>query len=337
MQIKQLTNGHPIICITESPSAAEASLAAGAVDCILVCQKHELGACLEKHVTGTFEEPYFRKLQPAARKKTISNLEKRLHAFDRHMGALLRRLMTTAGTQGREIKRVLKLGGKALRERVSARYKELKVERLLRKQKKLVQPPPTGPDDVPSIPRFSAPTAASSSRSLNSIGNLHAEVKRKIRTEDARVEFSRSSSVGAEDESSEAMRTLELSFKTLFRTALDAMFLLDGSGSILHVNPAGCALLASAPAQLLGKSLFDFVPVMERERASEMWEALLIEGQQKTEFTLQPTAGATREVLLAGRANLWFGVHLMVVRDLTEMKKLQRQVATQVTTLQPGL
>src|SRR5688500_1854653 len=51
-QMKQLTNGSPIVCVGKSASDAEASLRAGASDCLLLSQENELGACLEKHLNG---------------------------------------------------------------------------------------------------------------------------------------------------------------------------------------------------------------------------------------------------------------------------------------------
>lgn len=121
----------------------------------------------------------------------------------------------------------------------------------------------------------------------------------------------------------DTLRTLELSFKTLFHTALDPTFLLDGLGSFLHANAPACALLGVSAADLLGKSLLDFVPGDEKAQASAMWEALLIEGRQKAEMRLQSAHGELRDVYISARSNLWFGVHLLVARDQTELKTLR--------------
>jgi PAS domain S-box-containing protein len=138
----------------------------------------------------------------------------------------------------------------------------------------------------------------------------------------------------------DTLRTLELSFKTLFHTSLDPMFLLDGLGSFLHANAPGCALLGPAPADLLGKSLLEFVPPSERTQVSALWEALLIEGQQKAEIQVQSTSGETRELFISARTNIWFGIHLLVARDQTELKLLRAAVGSQpgeakFTTPQP--
>ena len=131
---------------------------------------------------------------------------------------------------------------------------------------------------------------------------------------------------------------MELSFKALFHSALDAMFLLDRDGSVLHVNPAACSLLDVKPAEILGTTLFDRIPPAEQARATTLWEALLIEGQQKAELVLQTTGGDERQVFISARANLWFGVHLLVARDQTELNRLKREIASSGRmSIQPDL
>ena len=46
-QMKEFTNGHPIICAVESLNDSEAVLSAGAADCVLKSQVDELHACIE--------------------------------------------------------------------------------------------------------------------------------------------------------------------------------------------------------------------------------------------------------------------------------------------------
>ena len=118
-------------------------------------------------------------------------------------------------------------------------------------------------------------------------------------------------------------------------------FLLDGLGSFLHANGPACTLLGLAPAELLGKTLLEVVPIPERSQVSALWEALLIEGQQKAETQLQTASGETRDVFISARSNLWFGVHLLVARDQTELRSLRaaaraHSVHPQITTPLPA-
>lgn len=320
-QIKQLTNGHPIICLVETRAQAEASLAAGAADCVLLAQKHELGACLERHLTGTAREPHFRAAEVSTLPRAISKMETRLEDFDRRAGAFLRKLATTTQREFRDLKRGLDRACRRLRDQALQRCKELKVKRLLHKQREPMHSPVSSRAAELPPPRFTAPALASALASRME-GGLTARES---------VDSTDSILAAQRDEPNDALRTLELSFKTLFHTGLDPMFLLDGLGVFLHVNPAGCALLGSVPAELLGKSLLDFVSAGEKPNLSALWEAFLIEGQQKGEIHLQTTRGEERDVFVSARANLWFGVHLLILRDQTELKKLQ----SELTTLRP--
>jgi PAS domain S-box-containing protein len=147
------------------------------------------------------------------------------------------------------------------------------------------------------------------------------------------VENFRSEPIEARED--ETLRTLELSFKTLFHTALDPMFLVDGLGCFLHANAPACSLLELNSANILGKSLLDFVSAGEKAQVSAMWEAMLIEGKQKAEVHLRSATGEMRDVLILARSNLWFGVHLLIVRDQTEVKRLRETVRSFVNAVNP--
>lgn len=341
--IKQHTNGHPVICAVSSIPEGEAALQAGASDCVFVSQVDELHVCIERHLTGENKTPYFRKgagsVGSKAPAKTPSKLDLKLEKFDRWVGAHLKRLAVAARIKGRKLARVSHIACVTANRELCRRYKMLKVQWLLHKQKRLVEAnlparsaeQALGRDDAaaqaaPAIDRESFPhlTAASQSRppGFNDIDSPKM-IRIVSGPSTAKEPAFNSENRNVEPTDSETLRTLELSFKTLFHTALDPMFLLDGLGSFLLANAPACALLGVAPADLLGKSLLDFVSATDRAQVSAMWEALLIEGQQKAETHLQTAKGESRDVLLSARSNLWFGVHLLIVRDQTELKALR--------------
>jgi PAS domain S-box-containing protein len=314
-QIKQLTNGSPIICLVRTRADAEASLSAGATDCVLAAQEDGLGACLERHLTGKSGEPHFRGAGNGT-KGRISSAEEKLEQLDQRLAVHFRKLGTTTQIQWRRMKEAVKLGAAASRSWIEKQYRSLKVKYLIRKQQRLVQKPAAIETRIPEAGK--------------PIFETGAPVEPKIAMEAMEPRWNAYEEAYREEnsEQKEALRTLDLSFKTLFHTALDAMFLIDGLGTILHINPAGCALLGATAADILGKSLFNFVPGSDKVRASAMWEAVLIEGQQKTELTLETATGEQREVFLSARANFWFGVHLLIARDQTELKQLRREIET---------
>jgi PAS domain S-box-containing protein len=339
-ELKQFTNGHPVICAVRTVDAAEAALAAGAADCVLISQVDELHACIERHLNGENQVPYFKKdlvsNTPETREKTRSKLDVKLAEFDRWVGARLRQIAQAAKVKWQKLRRVSGVAGSAAKSEARRRYKELKVQWLLRKQKKLVQ------TNVANKVQSAESGFADLRKSSNNLPELDSTFDRSTPTdlrESSRIPTSSNESRApmelptSEPVDDETLRTLEISFKTLFHTALDPMFLLDGLGCFLHANSPACSLLGLPPSDLLGKSLLDFVPSSEKAQVSAMWEAMLIEGQQKGEVHLRSATGEMRDVLISARSNLWFGVHLLIVRDQTEVKRLRETVRSFVSAV----
>ncbi|HEX7861359.1 MAG TPA: PAS domain-containing protein [Verrucomicrobiae bacterium] len=345
-KIKELSNGHPVICAVKSVEDGDAAMAAGAADCVLVSQVDELHACIERRLSGVTEPPYFKKDLVAKGKKAKkdsgpSKLDLQLEQFDRWVGRQLRILGNVAALKSKKLGRVSKMAWGVTRRAVEQQYKAAKVRWLLHKQKRLVQAKANLPAKIAetgvgarSGSLVELPRVAEVREELTS-GATYFDAPVKLRpsepVEAPKIRIVPKSSAEAvvapkavaEVGDSETLRTLELSFKTLFHTSLDPMFLLDGLGSFLHANAPACAMLGAAPADLLGKSLLDFVPMSDRPQVSAMWEALLIEGQQKAEMRLQGAGAEAREVYVSARSNLWFGVHLLIARDQTELRKLR--------------
>ncbi|MGZ8898729.1 MAG: PAS domain-containing protein [Limisphaerales bacterium] len=339
-QIKQLTNGHPVICIVDSAAEAETCLDLGAADCVLQSQREQLAACLERHLDGA-NTPSFQRSKEKnpiaiAKKSEPGHLELKLEDIDRRIGAFLRQFAKQAKSRWLELVRVSRMGWSSAEREAKCQFGKLKAQWLLRKQKGLVHSPhdPCSSefgDLGDPLSRFESQTAPTLELKSRKVYAMPAPAEsREYRDE----QMSCKTPLGAEplkpqpvppieSVDSDTLRTLELSFKTLFHTGLDAMFLMDGLGCFLHTNAPGCALLGLTPADLLGKSLLDFVPTDQKAQASALWEALLIEGRQKAEILLQSASGEKRDVLLSARSNLWFGVHLLVVRDQTELKALR--------------
>lgn len=342
-RIREMTGDSPIICLAKNPEDAEENLRAGATDCILLSQENRLGECLEKHLTGTFSEPDFRSKEPVEPKRRMRRVEEKLEQLDRKIAAHLRELARTTVIQWGHFKQATKVGYSAGRAWVLKHYRELKAKYLLRKQQRLMQAA------APAQNRVSTGATALSRAPVSSETKIPLEIEiaqKIVPNGDGAVKIHmgdvRGNTLGTaatpmigsrfghetsgDEESRDALRAMELSFKTLFHSALDATFLLDGLGSILHVNRAGCALLGAEASELLGKTFLSFVASSQSAQASATWEALLIEGQQRTDLVVETVSGEQREVFVSARANLWFGVHLLVARDQTELKRLRAEV-----------
>ena len=109
-QIKQHTNGTPIICLVKTAEEAEASLSAGATDCLLSSQEQSLSECIEKHLNGKFAEPYFRVEEKHSTKGRLTKTEEKLEQLDRRIAAWLRNLAKTTQLQWSRLKVATKIG-----------------------------------------------------------------------------------------------------------------------------------------------------------------------------------------------------------------------------------
>ena len=346
--LKEFTNGHPVICAVPNVTAAEAALAAGAADCVLISQVDELHACIERHLSGENLVPYFKKdlasREPEAQEKTPSKLDLKLQAFDRWVGAKLRQFVRAAKMKSGKFGRVSRIAWNAARAETVRRYKALRVQWLLRKQRKIVESnvAATARTAEAGFVDLGMTSELKTDLSRSSAGPLTQSGARENKPRDySKIETSSREPVEELDpapiraKEDETLRTLELSFKTLFHTGLDPMFLVDGLGCFLHANAPACSLLGLTSASVLGKGLLDFVPTSEKAQVSAMWEAMLIEGQQKAEVHLRSASGEVRDVLISARSNLWFGVHLIIVRDQTELKRLRETVRSFVNAVNP--
>ena len=337
-QMKLVTNSNPIICAVHTVEEAEASMAAGATDCVLVSQVDELHTCIERRIEGQNAAPYFTRLSKGGalnEKASPSKLDLKLEEFDRRMGALLKRLGTETNLKFRKLVRVSRIVWHKTQRETNRYYRALKVQWLLWKQKRLVRSTMPSEARTDEAGSFGLHSVSSRHDQLPSLETLDLNAPRDLKSQMIRIvspsprtESARSipgsTPVPTNGSDTETLRTLELSFKKLFHSSLDAVLLLDETGSFLHANGPACSLLSLPAVELLGKTLFDFVPAVERSQAAAIWEALLIEGQQKGELRLQTAGGEMRDVYISARSNLWFGVHLLVIRDQTELKALRQ-------------
>jgi PAS domain S-box-containing protein len=109
----------------------------------------------------------------------------------------------------------------------------------------------------------------------------------------------------------------ERMLRAIFGGATDAMLLLDDDGAFVDVNPAACALLKLGKPALLRCTVGDFDddgPEASQKMFARMKEA----GQLHVRGHLRRADGERRAVDMAAVANVGVGMHLVVVRDVTE-------------------
>ena len=118
----------------------------------------------------------------------------------------------------------------------------------------------------------------------------------------------------------------ETRYRMLFEHANDIVATLELNGRIVSINPAAREILGFAPEELIGKTIYEFVP---REQMA-MQEAVLqskVEGQVSTQYDLEVATKDGRRRILGINSRLVFDaagkpilIH-SIARDITERKE----------------
>ncbi len=123
------------------------------------------------------------------------------------------------------------------------------------------------------------------------------------------------------------LRDSEQQFRAVFEGTLDALVLADDDGTYLDVNQAACDLYGLDEAALVDRNAADFAPPGYDVAAA--WDAFIETGTLRGEFPLVRPDGETRVTDFVATANIAPGLHLSALRDITERKADEEQLAAQ--------
>jgi len=113
--------------------------------------------------------------------------------------------------------------------------------------------------------------------------------------------------------------------QALFDYALDAILLANDAGEYVDANPAACALLGYTRDQILGMRIWEMGSDETADEGQETWRTFLRVGTRSGEYRLHAGDGRPREVELRAVANVLPGLHLSVMRDVTERNDARRE------------
>jgi two-component system, cell cycle sensor histidine kinase and response regulator CckA len=113
-------------------------------------------------------------------------------------------------------------------------------------------------------------------------------------------------------------------FDAVFRSARDALLLADDQARYVEANPAACELLGRSRDELLTMSVFDVSPTDVDTDA--MWRAFLERGEMGGEYVVVRPDGSTVDVEFRATANIRPGIHLSIMRDVTERVVMEQQL-----------
>jgi len=121
---------------------------------------------------------------------------------------------------------------------------------------------------------------------------------------------------------------LDRKLHAIFESTLDAIFVADDNRRYTDANPAACKLLGLSRERICEFCVDDFADPGERALVPGAWAAFLKAGHQEGEFKLRRPDGQTRLVEFRARANILPGQHLSTMRDITERRVAENELAT---------
>ncbi len=117
--------------------------------------------------------------------------------------------------------------------------------------------------------------------------------------------------------------------QALFDHSKDAILLADDQGAYLDANPAACALLGYRVEELRGLHMSKVFSADDSAWAANSWREFLSGGQQSGECLLRRRDGTPVRVEFSAIARIQPGVHLSILRDITERSALQSRLMRQ--------
>lgn len=112
----------------------------------------------------------------------------------------------------------------------------------------------------------------------------------------------------------------------IFDKSLDLILVVDQEGIITYANSRLSELTGLDPEDVVGRGVFELIPVEERERVERYWQALLINEPQALETRLERVSGGYTHCLIVASPIVGSDSSLFIVHDLTEAKDIQAQL-----------
>ncbi len=114
-------------------------------------------------------------------------------------------------------------------------------------------------------------------------------------------------------------------FKGIFDHASDAMLLADDEGRYVDANPGACAMLGYTREELIGKTGADVMAGLSRDAFLQQWKQFIAQREASGEVQVRRKDGGVVDVEFRAVAGTEPGLHLSVLRDVTERRLAEQR------------
>ncbi len=122
-------------------------------------------------------------------------------------------------------------------------------------------------------------------------------------------------------------------FQALFEAARDAVLIADGDHRYMEANSAAGVLFGLDSHQLRGRRIEEFVEEVRGSNFGDPWQNFQTIGEQRGQCRLRRPDGTVREVEYSAKADFAPGLHLSILRDVTERNEAEVALARQASEL----
>jgi PAS domain S-box-containing protein len=141
----------------------------------------------------------------------------------------------------------------------------------------------------------------------------------------------------------EAKTASEQRYRALFERAGDAIFIADDTGFFVDANESAATLVGLPRQAIIGRRLNDFLAdVLEPLEADAAWTMMRKSGEMRGLVRVRRADGDVRETEYVAVSEVSPGLHMGVLRDITERRRHERaateraQILRALRRLRPG-
>ncbi len=121
--------------------------------------------------------------------------------------------------------------------------------------------------------------------------------------------------------SQEELEQSRRQLQALFDNTQDGILLADDTCRCVDANPAACALLGLTREKVMARAVGDLFGAGDAAQAEARWRRFRIAGEQSGDLALVRGDAERREVEYHAMADIVPGLHLSVLRDVTEQRR----------------